>query len=241
MKKLFLILFFIFAKSVWAQGGPPMITDDPHTVGDGKWEINIAQVSISNSSSTLIQSPYLDVNYGLGKNLQLKYESGVSSVIPSNIPYAGSYANAGVRWRFFEDEQKGQEISIYPQYSFSPSYLGTSPGVNTNATTFFLPLEFSQKWDFLSVNPELGYGFVRGDSNYWSFGLLFAEELSKYCSIMQEVHFVTPLGFVNSQNILNFGTAFDATESLTLLASVGSSFAQSPSFWISYLALQIHL
>jgi len=27
-----------------AQGGPPMVTDDPDTPGDGHWEINLAAI-----------------------------------------------------------------------------------------------------------------------------------------------------------------------------------------------------
>ena len=31
----------LFATPAYAQGGPPLITDDPGTPGNGKWEINI--------------------------------------------------------------------------------------------------------------------------------------------------------------------------------------------------------
>src|SRR5215831_18405962 len=33
------------ATSALAQGGPPMVTDDPGTPGDGHWEINIGSIA----------------------------------------------------------------------------------------------------------------------------------------------------------------------------------------------------
>jgi hypothetical protein len=49
-----------------AQGGPPMITDDPGTPGDGHWEINIAATGRHASSFTEAELPLIDINYGLG-------------------------------------------------------------------------------------------------------------------------------------------------------------------------------
>ena len=46
--KLILLVFFFcvfLPLRVLAQGGPPLITDDPGTPGDGHWEINIAEQS----------------------------------------------------------------------------------------------------------------------------------------------------------------------------------------------------
>ena len=39
---LALVVTISFATALHAQGGPPMITDDPGTPGPGRWEINIA-------------------------------------------------------------------------------------------------------------------------------------------------------------------------------------------------------
>ena len=39
---LVLLLCFGYAPQLFAQGGPPMLTDDPDTPGAGVWEINTA-------------------------------------------------------------------------------------------------------------------------------------------------------------------------------------------------------
>jgi hypothetical protein len=40
---LALACLFADILTVHAQGGPPMITDDPGTPGNGQWEINVAR------------------------------------------------------------------------------------------------------------------------------------------------------------------------------------------------------
>ncbi len=76
VKKLLILLLAFSSRGAFAQGGPPMVTDDPGTPGSGNWEINIAALGAFSSSQQLIQTPYFDINYGLGERLQLKVETG---------------------------------------------------------------------------------------------------------------------------------------------------------------------
>jgi hypothetical protein len=52
--------------SCFAQGGPPMIGDDPGTPGNGKWEIDVASPFVQTDQSVSFNIPYIDANYGLG-------------------------------------------------------------------------------------------------------------------------------------------------------------------------------
>ena len=54
-----------------AQGGPPLITNDPDTPGDGNWEINLAVAGAHSDLGWDLAAPDLDVNYGLGDRIQL--------------------------------------------------------------------------------------------------------------------------------------------------------------------------
>src|SRR5690349_18262079 len=49
-----------------AQGGPPLLGDDPETPGPGKWEINIAYTEQRTNEEHLRSLPHVDFNYGLG-------------------------------------------------------------------------------------------------------------------------------------------------------------------------------
>jgi len=62
--------------TLYAQGGPPMLTDDPDTPGSGNWEINLAYIEERNKLDQIRNFPHVDVNYGLGESIQLKFETG---------------------------------------------------------------------------------------------------------------------------------------------------------------------
>jgi len=57
---LFLLILPGFStRAVLAQGGPPLITDDPGTPGDGKWEINLALTAEKRRRERSYESPLL--------------------------------------------------------------------------------------------------------------------------------------------------------------------------------------
>lgn len=233
-----MILLSSFAR---ADGGPPMITDDPNVVAANKWEINMAQLTMTGPGSWYTQSPYFDINYGIGDFLQLKYETGISSVTNTAIPYGGPFAIAGTRWRFLDKEDQGLAMSFYPQYAFYPSYYSRQKDVDPNETDLFLPIEISQKWGAYTFNPEVGYNFVHGDEDSWAVGLLLSREMSKSWSTMAELHWQIPIDGHDVQTIFNVGTAYDLNETFSLLGSIGTSVDMSSSFIISYIGLQLHL
>jgi hypothetical protein len=101
-----------------AQGGPPMITDDPGTPRNGQWEINLAWTGERGAEGTTQDAPLLDMNYGVGERIQLKYEVPWLAVRTSDAASRTGLGDslAGVKWRFYDtgDPQQWQ-ISTYPQ------------------------------------------------------------------------------------------------------------------------------
>ena len=55
---------FVASGPARAQGGPPLVTDDPGTPGAGKWEVNVAFTMDRTSDSGLYGAPLVDMNYG---------------------------------------------------------------------------------------------------------------------------------------------------------------------------------
>ena len=47
-----------------------MITDDPGTPGNRKWEINLAAALEHRPGETLLDLPAIDLNYGVGENMR---------------------------------------------------------------------------------------------------------------------------------------------------------------------------
>ena len=63
------------ARIAFGQGGPPMITDDPGTPGNGKWENNLAIIIGHRPNETSIDLPEIDLNYGVGDQIQLTLQT----------------------------------------------------------------------------------------------------------------------------------------------------------------------
>ena len=57
-----------------AQGGPPFKTDDPETPGNKHWEINFGWLGERSAGEGSYSVPDVDLNYGLGDRIQLKFE-----------------------------------------------------------------------------------------------------------------------------------------------------------------------
>ena len=68
----------------WAQGGPPFITDDPGTPGNHHWEINFGWIANHNPGQSYYEIPDVDMNYGWGDRIQLKYELPMAVATDSN-------------------------------------------------------------------------------------------------------------------------------------------------------------
>ena len=94
-----------------------MLTDDPDTPGSGNWEINIAYLEERNMLERLRSVPHVDVNYGLGERIQLKYETGwVFADVADSASRSGLDDSViGLKWRFLDQSEAGLNMSVYPQ------------------------------------------------------------------------------------------------------------------------------
>src|SRR4051812_42420444 len=96
-------------------GGPPLLTDDPGTPGPGNWEINVAAPHRHVGSSSEGESPLLDLNFGVGERVQLKYEIAWVARREAGDTVRGLGSSLlGVKWRFADSGEKGWNISTYP-------------------------------------------------------------------------------------------------------------------------------
>ena len=160
MKSVAIAWLFALAYSerVCAEGGPPMITDDPGTPGNGTWEINLAWLGEHGGGETTQNAPLLDLNYGLGARIQFKYQvpwllvHGANGVSESGL----GDSLAGVKWRFFDtgDPQRWQ-VSTYPQYQFNSPDGADRRGLVEHGAHWLLPLEFQRSFAIVDVDFEL--------------------------------------------------------------------------------------
>jgi hypothetical protein len=221
-----LFVAVIFVPQAWGAGGPPMITDDPGTPGDGHWEINIAaQVSATMDSSTY-QLPLVDINYGIGDRVQLKFEMPwlfQEERTGTNLSGAGD-ALAGVKWRFYDAGENAWLISTYPQASFGLPQLDApnSSSLEDPGTSYILPVEFEHGFEDFDINFELGRWFRPAASvDSWIAGLVLSRKIKQGFELMAELHEEVAVQSKQDEQILNIGARYDLAEKYTLLLSAG--------------------
>ena len=216
---------------VLAQGGPPLITDDPGTPGDGNWEINIAFTAEKRRTETSYESPLLDINYGLGDKIQLKYEVPWLVLDEDREHTKDGPGNSvlGVKWRFFDQDRQGLDMSVYPQLEFNNSHSSFRRGLIDKGMEFALPIQLQRSWGAISLNPEVGYVFREYSENEWIYGVAMGYHASRNLELLAEVSGLTGQDFENDELVFNFGTRLELSETHTLLLSAGRSFRDSAS------------
>lgn len=226
-----------------AQAGPPLLTDDPSTPGDGRWEINLAFTVEQRRSETLFEAPILDLNYGLGERVQLKYELRWLVLDEEGAAARNGLGNSqvGVKWRFLDEERHGVSVSVYPQLSFNNPTSSDERGLIEEGLDLSLPMQVSRSVGPIELTLELGYVLVEGREDEWLYGLAAAWPVTDGFEIVGEVHDNATREFEEDELVFNLGGVVDLHENLSLLVSAGRSFHDPGSGepeLLSYLGLQ---
>ena len=218
-------------QAVYAQGGPPLITDDPGTPGDGNWEINVAFTAEKRRMQREYESPLLDINYGLGDRIQLKYEVPWLVLDERGQHTKTGLGNSafGVKWRFFDQGSRAIDMSIYPQFEFNTSNSAEDRGLLDRGVEFVLPFQIEKSFGPISVNPEFGYTFREYNDNEWIYGLAVGYEVSSNLELLAEISGTTGQDFEDDELVFNLGARCELSETRTLLLSAGRSFRSSAS------------
>src|SRR5438034_1233779 len=231
MRSLVLLLFLVavcvaaLPRRVVAQGGPPLLTDDPETPGNRHWEINVAWTLSQKQNERLFAIPLIDINYGLGQHIQLKAEvpwlvlqerrGGTQSGIGS--------ANFGVKWRFLDKNRHGFAMSTYPQLEIRTSASSVRRGLIEQGGELLLPVEISRELGPVTINGELGYQLVQRDKDELLYGLVVGREVNKRFELLGEIHGTAKRNFADNEPIFNVGGRLRMSKHYTLLFSTGKS------------------
>jgi hypothetical protein len=222
-RRMAAVFFAAAAGAAHAQGGPPMLTDDPGTPGDGKWEINIASVSEHARDATTFELPLLDVNYGVGERFQIKFE----------VPWVHEHSDghhvisgagnslAGVKWRFFDAGEDGWQISTYPQVE--SRFPGGGSAFADRGVSYLLPLEFEHRYGAWGVNFDVGRWLRPARAlQTWIGGVAVGRDFGKDFEFIGELHDEADVHSGRDELTINFGMRWKWSERLTLLASAGA-------------------
>jgi len=226
-----------------AQGGPPFIGDDPGTPGDGNWEVNVAAYTERHPTERIYNAPILDANYGWGPRIQLKYQVPYLVDGTDGGPTRSGLGKslAGVKWRFYDNDEKGLQISTYPQFEFNNPTSSVARGLADPGVRFYLPIEVNKKVGPFEINPEAGYWFASNKGAAWATGVVVARQVSKRLELDGELYATANTNGSNHWTTFDGGGRYKLGEHFVLLFMAGRSFrgasSGQPQFF-GYLGMQ---
>ena len=228
---------------LFSQGGPPLITDDPGTPGDGVWEINLAFAVERFPDEKLYEAPLLDINYGVGERIQLKFQVPWVFLDSDEGGSKNGLGNSqvGVKWRFFDQETEFIDMSVYPQFSFNNPTSSADRGTVEEGTDLFLPIELERDFGWFSLNPEIGFLFKEEGGDEWAYGLALGYEAFEELELIGEVRGEADDGLNKHRVVFNLGLRWEFSKHVGFLLSGGRGFrgslADEPEL-LSYVGLQ---
>jgi hypothetical protein len=221
----------IIAAGIWllalgivrGQGGPPMITDDPGTPGDGKFEINLAIAAEHRPGETSFDAPGIDINYGVGDRIQLTLQGGPVVLKRSDHGAIGGLGGteAAVKWRFLDDERSGITMSVFPRVIFNLSKSAARRGLADDGTRFQIPLQFAKACRGFDLDFEWGPLVSTIGPAEWLYGVVVSVDVSKTAAVMAELHGTSRTNFSDDELAVNFGVRQKLNEHYVFIGSLG--------------------
>lgn len=239
MRTRLLLVFAVWlavCRSACAQGGPPLRTDDPGTPGNENWEINFGFISELRSGEQRFELPNLDLNYGVGDRLQLKWE--LPWVVLRGDTARDGLGNSlvGVKWRFYDNEKRALAISIYPQLQFNNPNHSARRGLAEPGTAFLFPVEVTKQVGPVSLNVEAGHWFSR-DHPRWIAGFAAGHQLTPRVELLAETYHVSARRPEERDTSFDAGGRLKLAGPVLLIFAAGRGFGAQPHF-LGYFGLQ---
>jgi hypothetical protein len=230
-----------------ADAGPPYLTNDPGTPGNGNWEINLASMTTVSGGVTSWQLPQIDLNFGLGDRIQLTYEIPYVVQSASGALTASGWSNAypGIKWRFLDQGEGGWQMSTFPQLETAGSASAQRRGIAGDGPRLLLPLEVARAVGPLDLDFEAGYYFPQHGRGYEEriLGLVAGHTLTPRLELDAELYNDHAMGTLPNFTTLDVGGRYRLGRGFILLFMAGRSIARSSGQvdFLSYLGIQILL
>jgi len=228
-----------------ADAGPPYLTNDPGTPGNGNWEINIGALPAIGRDLAAYQLPQIDANFGLGERVQLTYEIPYVLASRTGEPHTSGWSNAlpGVKWRFFDQGGEGWQLSTFPQLETAGSAAAQSRGIAAAGPRLLLPLEVAKTYGAFKVDFEAGYYFPRHGPNESILGLVAGRAVTPRLELDGELYDDHVLGAAPVIT-LDFGGRYRLHRGFILLFMAGRSLSSGCANevqFMGYLGIQVLL
>jgi len=220
-----------------------MITDDPGTPGNGKWENNLAITFSHVPNEWSLDAPAIDLNYGWGDHIQLTLQSSVALLKRSDHGLIGGVGGveAAVKWRFLDEEQSGADVSMFPRIIFNVTQSSVRRGLAEDGTRFQIPFQVAKGFGRWKADLELGALVSTVGRSEWLYGVVGGFDLTKTTTLMAELHGTSRTNFDDDILAVNVGLRHGLTDRQILIVSLGHEVrsADEPRALIGYFGMQL--
>jgi hypothetical protein len=229
-----------------AQAGPPYLSNDPGVPGSKNWEINLALVPTLARNSNLLQSPVIDLNYGVGDDIQLTAEIPYVIQSESGGPQESGWGNAlpGIKWRFLNQGEEGWQASVFPQVETGASIVAQEHGIAGPGPRYLLPVEIEKRLGALDVDFEAGEYLPVHGAHERILGLVAGRLVTERLEFDAEIYDDRAEGALPHQTTLDVGGRYTLHPGLIALFMAGHTLGiderGAPSFF-GYFGVQILL
>ena len=219
-----------------------MITDDPGTPGDGKFEINLAIAFERRPNETAVDSPAIDINYGVGDRIQLTLQGGPVVLKRREHGLIGGLGGteAAVKWRFVDNQRTGVTMSMFPRVIFNISRSAARRGLAEDGTRFQIPIQIAKAFTNFDLGFEWGPVASTVGPSEWLYGIIVSVEATKTTALMAELHGSSRTNFSQDELAANFGIREKLNDHCLFIGSLGHEL-RSPEAraWIGYAGVQL--
>jgi hypothetical protein len=242
-----LLLVFAFGSPVLlGQGGPPYYTNDPGTPGNMQWEINLGYMPFLYGTQSITHTPDVDINFGLGDRVQLTFESAWLRVddLPEPPRYGLEQDQLGVKWRFYDNEDSGFAVSVFPQLSINNPNNSVQRGITPRGASLILPLEFTKKLGPVDLNWEAGYNAVHLGHDGYVAGIVAGHSFTNNFEMDSEFYSVGTFRASGDTETLGIGARYKTHPPLILLLMAGRSVEAARNgqpYFVGYFGMQFLL
>ena len=221
-----------------------MITDDPGTPGNRKWEVNLSVTFEHRPNETSFDAPGIDLNYGVGENIQLTLQGGPVLLKRSGRGLIGGLGGteAALKWRFLDEEKSGLDVSMFPRVIFNIAQSSVRRGLAEDGTRFQIPFQIAKTFGRFHADAEFGPRVSTIGPGEWIYGIVGGGDLAKTTMLMAELHGTSRMSFARDVLTVNFGVRQKLNKHFIFIASLGHDI-RSPDdedlAFIGYCGLQL--
>jgi hypothetical protein len=201
--------------SLWAapvDAGPPMLSDDPHTVGPGRVELIVATSGLGFGDSATLLAPVADLTLGVVTGVDITaLVSPVFTFSQGMTTEATGGVTLGVKWQPIRGEHWNA--------SFTPTGALNMPRIGTS--TLLLPVQVEYARQAFAVGADGGYIVGFDDPDLWFAALYGTWAASDSLTLLAEIWGGQKTGTVASEAGLTFGLDWKTPKGMHLLTSLG--------------------